>query len=120
MENCESVPISGHSSGVLRQAILLITSQLIVHFSHGGKLTIRCAVQPHAAQIAFDLAGELAEGGGLEAGFAQQRSLHTLVETLDGSLTVEAESTQTARVRLDIPLKERTVLLVDDNPGMID
>jgi CheY-like chemotaxis protein len=120
LDSCDSVPISGHSSGVLRQAILLITSQLIVHFSRGGKLTIRCAAQPNAFGISFVLDGDLAQGDGLEAGFAQQRSLHTLVETLEGSLAVEAESGRAARVRLDIPLKERTVLLVDDNPGMID
>src|SRR5262249_47318989 len=91
-----SVPISGYSSGVLRQAILLITSQLIVHFSQGGKLVIDCDVQKHACQIIFDLDGDLDSTTTLEAGFGQQRALQTLVETLDGNLKVEAESPRRA------------------------
>ncbi len=133
LANLATVPISSHSSGVLRQAILLIASHSIMHFPEGGKLTVGCRIQPHSAssgephayEITFDLDGNLDhhadnQAHSLELGFARQRSLYTLIETLEATLKVESESAKGAHIRLRVPLKERLVLLVDDNPGMID
>src|SRR5258708_12867130 len=59
----------------------------------------------------------------LDAALTQQKPLQTLIESLEGRLTGEAvvgAGDGEFRAILNIPLNQRSVLLVDDNPGMID
>jgi CheY-like chemotaxis protein len=114
----DEIPILGISGSVLRQAVLLLTSQLIVRFVDGGILSLTAEVRGRAAEIHFTLDGEVDPT--LEESLAQNQSLQTLVETVKGTLHYRPDADKTLRVTLQIPLNQRTVLLIDDNPGMID
>jgi CheY-like chemotaxis protein len=114
----DEIPILGISGSVLRQAVLLLMSQLIVRFVNGGILSLGAENRGRAAQIRFTLDGD--SDPALEQGLAQNQSLQTLVETVKGTLHYQQVSDGTSTVALEIPLNQRTVLLIDDNPGMID
>jgi len=116
-------PIVGVYSGLLRQTVLLIMSQLIVHFSEGGLIVISSEVSERTCRLIFTMQGDLKDQAMLDAALTQQKPLQTLVESLEGRLTGEAvvgSGDGEFRAVLNIPLNQRSVLLVDDNPGMID
>ncbi|MBX3080488.1 MAG: response regulator [Anaerolineae bacterium] len=112
--------IMGVYSGLLRQTVLLILSQLILHFFDGGQIEITPEVSKRTCQIIFALNGKLQNLDALHAALTQQKSLQTLIGTLGGMLNIEDVGQGEFRVVLNIPLNQRSVLLIDDNPGMID
>ena len=112
--------IRGVNSAALRQAILLSMSQLIVGCEHGSRLHIDCQASSQTCQFVFTIYGSV---GNLEAwqdSLAGQKSLQTLLDTIEGTFTAERKGDQESCITLDIPLNQQTVLIIDDNPGMID
>ncbi len=110
--------ILGISGSVLRQAILLLMSQIIVRISDGGVLRLDAEIRGRVGSILFTLDGEIEPR--LQETLTQNESLQTLIETIKGVLSFAANDTGMFCITLEMPLNQRTVLLIDDNPGMID
>jgi CheY-like chemotaxis protein len=116
----EELPQQGIHGSVLRQAVLLIMSQLIVRFEGGGQLVLNGELMEHQCRISFTLIGETDDAQTLGEGLAQNKSLRALIESMDAELNCESINEESVRITLDVAQRQQTVLLVDDNPGMID
>jgi CheY-like chemotaxis protein len=114
------LPQQGINGSVLRQAVLLIMSQLIVRFDGTGQLTLNGEVAERQCRITFMLNGETDDAPTLSEGLAQNKSLRALIESIDAELNCEQRGDDSVLITLDVAQRQQTVLLVDDNPGMID
>ncbi len=115
----DELPVIGLHSGVLRQTVLLIMSQLIVRIAAGGSLSIDAELIGRMCEIAFQLESIEDDAATLYAALSGYKSLQTLINTIEGALDCEQLNAEMINVRLEIPLNQQTVLLVDDNPDMI-
>lgn len=105
---------------VLRQVIIWILSQLIVHSPQGAQLTVTSEVVNDNQQITFLVQDGTIDAHLLQTALEKQEALSHLIAPLDGQLHYRGVSTRAFEVTLQMRLKRRTILVVDDNPGMID
>lgn len=121
LELTDELLVMGLHSGVLRQTILLLMSQLIVRLVEGGEMHLNAAsdAAARACTITFRLERIGENAAALHETLTQYKSLQTLLSTIEAALDCEQVASQSILVSLEIPLNQQTVLLVDDNPGMI-
>lgn len=119
LDMSHELPIAGLPSSILRQTVLLLMSQLLIRVASGGELRLASDVAERHCRIVFTVEGGL-DLAVLQEALTQTRSLQTLIETMGAALFTERLSDHEFCITLDVPLSHNTVLLVDDNPGMID
>jgi CheY-like chemotaxis protein len=112
--------VPGIQSQVLRQAVLLMLSQLIIAIPD-GELHVTGEIVERVCGISFSVPGQHAESTvhAVMQGIAQNGSLQTLIESLEGRIKHYAAD-DALHIVLEVPLNHKTVLVVDDNPGMLD
>jgi CheY-like chemotaxis protein len=103
---------------ILRQAIIGILSWLITGSQPGSRLEIRQRLGERQYQIVFTLVSTDSAKAQQE-GFAQQQTLHYLANALNAALRSEAQDEGQFQVTLALPLSQRAVLAIDDNPDVI-
>jgi CheY-like chemotaxis protein len=109
------------NSAALRQLVLLSLSQVILHCPSGARITLGCENKPRSC--ALFMAIQDAHTTQLEQTLSEaltgSKSLQTLLEATEGKLNLESVEAE-IRVWIELPLNQAVVLLVDDNPGMLD
>ncbi|HEY3109625.1 MAG TPA: response regulator [Chloroflexota bacterium] len=118
----EELPPSGTlvaaSRTMLRQ-LLIGMGGYVLQASRGGELALRCAVRPDGVALAVVYRGELAAERLDDADV--QEILGTaarMLEPLGGSWRVDRGSAELS-VTAELPPRQRTLLVVDDNPDMV-
>ncbi len=96
----------------LRQAIIWIGTRLIIRSKARTELNVESAVVPDECKITFLLNQHLQEGTSLGAALEERGTLKHLLETLAGRLLEEPDGVS---LSLRIPLRQRIILIVDDN-----
>jgi CheY-like chemotaxis protein len=104
---------------LLRQTILWITSQLIEHAMPGSHLRLLYEFVYGQGQIIFEFDESAVNVPALHAILSEEPTLATFVRTLEASLDYQP-SPDCFRLILAIPLRQSTILVVDDNPDLVD
>lgn len=114
------VSISDADRTIVRQILITILSQLILYSS---QIEVTQALANRFCSIAFTVDLPRAHHADLKAALgvrSEQDTLQVLVKSIEGELTTTSLGTDTACVTVQIPLRQTVVLVVDDNPGMIN
>lgn len=101
---------------VLRQALIWLLSQVIIHSDPGTRLTLSIGV--HQNQYRFVVRQPHQENDAVYPILLRQEILQTFVQALDGQLQ-EWTARNEMGILLEIPLRKHSLLLIDDNPDVI-
>ncbi|HLY27231.1 MAG TPA: response regulator [Aggregatilineales bacterium] len=107
-------------SSTLRQAIILILAWVLPRANSGIKLRLGGAIVEHRLEVVLSLIGELKDAETIPAALEGQELLQYLVEGLEGQLVFATPSKTQLEIRLSVPLKKDLVLVIDDNPDVVD
>jgi CheY-like chemotaxis protein len=110
------LPVVEANGIALRQAIIWTVTHLIIRSKVKTELKVECAVIHDECRITFSLNQYLQEGASLGAALEEQGTLKHLLNALAGWLSEEPDR---LRLSLRIPLRQRLILIVDDNPDTI-
>lgn len=116
-ESYEST-IVGTDRTLIRQALILVLSQLMPYTSPGT--TIEVAYQVEYQYTTFSISTRIMNGDTLRETLRSRETLHYLLEALHGQISFSPLSLPQFEVSLTVSLNNLTVLLVDDNPGMVE
>jgi CheY-like chemotaxis protein len=106
-------------AAILRSILLWIASDLMAQAQPGATLAITCHVQPRGYRFAFCMSGS-ADWAALRQNMAGRETLQYLVRTLNGLFAFSESADLAPCVHVDIPFKERTILVIDDNLDVAD
>lgn len=99
---------------VLRQAIIWITSRLIIEAPSGSHFTLLFRNYDSEGEFCFcDVNHPYLPQ------FIQHETLHNLVQAMGGRVETHVISDQYGQISLYVPLHDRSVLIIDDNPDAI-
>jgi CheY-like chemotaxis protein len=123
VQHCGAVLPGTLEQTLLRQAIIWIVSQLVIQSPSGSRFTISFEVCNDTAQFTFarnsvvdnvsvDLEAEhlLSE---------HPETLKTLLNALGATISEGVNEGQSIDIILEIPVKQHSVLIIDDNPDAI-
>lgn len=101
---------------VLRQALIWLLSQAIIQARPGTCLTL--AISVYQNQYRIVVRHPRYEPDSSYHTLLRQETLQTFVQALDGELREWTSADETG-ILLDIPLRENSLLLIEDNPDVI-
>jgi CheY-like chemotaxis protein len=106
-------------SGILRQTIIWIVSQLIVESMPGSRFTLAFESRSDESEFAFrrDALGQGEQP--LKFSPEQQGTLNNLIQALGGRLDEFNQPGEYYQVNLTIPMKQHFVLVIYDNPDAV-
>jgi len=102
---------------LLRQTMIWILSQLVMHAAPHSQITLSCLPDACRCRFNFSITGSTA------ALFTHwqpdaQDTLYSLVTALSGTV-FETQAGNQGRISLELPIKQLSVLIIDDNPDAI-
>lgn len=102
---------------LVRQLLLVLVSAIIGLYKEDGKLTLAYTISNDQIQVTFHVDDSQSAQVMLE-GLLKQTTLLTLLDSIAGSLTIKGEHDNA--IQLTIPRRRTTILIIDDNPDVID
>jgi CheY-like chemotaxis protein len=104
--------------GLLRQTLIWIVSQILTFAEPNTQLEFGAEHMNGAARVTITFRGVTQKDiNPLEA---SGDTLNLFVKTLEAELIYQVVSSNVGQAILDLPIKERTILVIDDNPDLID
>jgi CheY-like chemotaxis protein len=104
---------------VLRQAIIWIMSQLITQSPEQSSFSLSLDLSANHYQFIFRRKDSTFDLMPLYFAAEQKETLHTLVSALGGQITEAVLLDDEVQIVLEVPLKQRSILIIDDNPDVI-
>jgi CheY-like chemotaxis protein len=117
----DSPSLIGLDLATLRQAVILITASLLPYTSSGSTLIVEGSTSDDETLITLLLTLKNSEDAALIPDLlAQQESLQYLLQALEVHIDAAPEDDGTFQVALSLPRRKHTILVVDDNPDVVD
>ncbi len=107
-------------SSTLRQVVILVVAWLLPRAKAKSKLRLQATVVEHSLKVVLSLSGVLTDATITPAALEEQELLQYLVEGLEGKFDFETLSPKRLEIRLTVPLEKESVLVIDDNPDVVD
>lgn len=104
---------------LLRQTILTLVSAFTARAAQHDAVILSYQTADSALTIQFAVPGAALDESALASLLAGQETLPVMLKTLDAALTVDS-SAQPPIFNLVLPRPEQTVLVIDDNPDVIN
>jgi len=104
----------------LRQFVILVVARLLQYVSEPGRLIFEGEIVNNGLQITVGLHGRLLDPQTIPSHLEQQETLQYLLEALDGTVDYPTISDNLIQLSLRTPLRKRNILIIDDNPDVID
>ena len=108
-----------NDSAVLRQAIIWLLSQLIIQSGPNHQFTVAFAAHEEAGQFTFTREKSAQHATLARPFLEQQETLHNLVEALKSKVEETVFPGGGYQVRLIVPQRTHTILIIDDNPDVV-
>lgn len=105
---------------IFRQTLLSIFSLIVTSLPLGSE--IWCSYTPSETRLTFDLSitNAQSELRDLQDKINSADSLQTMLRTIGSTIGMSQPHPHAAHITIDIPLKPYHVLVIDDNPDVID
>jgi CheY-like chemotaxis protein len=104
---------------LLRQTVLWLASQLIAQSTPGSCLHLKSEVVAGYSHVKFLVDDLTLDTAALHTSLSQQPTLAMFVQTLEANLIYESAGSG-FRVTLAIPVNRTTILVIDDNPDLVE
>ncbi len=108
-----------NDSAVLRQAIIWIVSQLIIHSAPNSRFRVAFAATGERGTFTFSCEQCHPDTSLLQLPAEQQKTLRNLVQALGAEINETDAAGEYYHLRLSISLGRHSLLIIDDNPDAI-
>src|SRR5258706_851512 len=119
-DTSNDISIADSDRTIVRQILITILSQLI---ACSTRIEIADELVDRYCRITFTINLRQPQFSDLQAISGEQpehETLRVLVKSIEGEVTSGLIGTHAAHVTLQIPLRQTIVLVIDDNPGMVN
>lgn len=111
--------MQSNDSGILRQAIIWIMSQLIVESLQGSRFTLGFEALGEEVAFIFQRDDWRREGKALHLSHEKQDILDNLMHAVGARIDESRGPGDCYRLCLSLPMKQHSLLIIDDNPDAI-
>ena len=105
---------------LLRQMLLSLVSFLLTRCTEGSVLRLQRREEDAALEIDFNLSGTGIDADAFTADLLAQEALQAVVRALNARLDIHSDAADQVEFRLTLHSVERTILVIDDNPDVLE
>ncbi len=118
LQNVEGVLSGGIDHALLRQTVIWILSQSLIHTPRHNQVILSYRPQSARCQFIFEIANASCFSI-THLPLDAQETLQNFLAILDGNVFEETYANGRSQIVLELPLQQHFVLIIDDNPDAI-